>query len=521
MILTSEQLALLPEVRNERVALGRSIDPAQVQIAERAVASVYRLAGLEPPARFLWLGSPMAGMIASLMLAALESAGEMPADSALRDLRERVGEPVSRARLIDDPLKGVFLDVSRRVDGPLLGAGGPPVTAEEWQSYLRPTTAAVSNEVQDRTTDEVWYGVGEPIQSAINRSMWPDDGLNPSLWVEHAALVWRQIGQALAPRVVEADPQDWDTVGSRRWKELLALAGPDADETLRWELRGATWQLGRGQHESSFLGFLAYFERLGLQEVEPARGLLELSRSCGWWWPLARAVILTERPRSLVLERSAKRRGVLTKAKIARIHAEDGPAVAYADGFSVYAWHGTAVPPEVVMDPQSISYEVIEAEGDIRVRRVMIERYGKARYTEERARRKLATQARVEADPLVFAPKPYGGSNEHVLVVSADPERASAALRQAGERFRTVTAGGREISDEGEDEPDLGELGGAPSYVSDVGLTERGPFLYVDCKGDIPAPMRSKLLEILEEEISKAGLTDARLEHPSQELFEQ
>ncbi len=66
-----------------------------------------------------------------------------------------------------------------------------------------------------------------------------------------------------------------------------------------------------------------------------------------------------------------------------RLHCETGSAVEYKDGFKLYSWHSVTVPPNVVLEPESISVESIEQESNTEVRRVMIERYGDARYLED------------------------------------------------------------------------------------------------------------------------------------------
>lgn len=63
-----------------------------------------------------------------------------------------------------------------------------------------------------------------------------------------------------------------------------------------------------------------------------------------------------------------------------RLHSLNGPACEYAGGFGVYAVHGVRVPRYVIMEPTTISVEKIETERNAEVRRVMIERYGQARY---------------------------------------------------------------------------------------------------------------------------------------------
>jgi hypothetical protein len=68
------------------------------------------------------------------------------------------------------------------------------------------------------------------------------------------------------------------------------------------------------------------------------------------------------------------------EAERPQIHSEDGPAVRYRDGWSVYAVHGVRVPEYVIECPQEISVEKIRAEDNSEVKRIMRERYGEGRY---------------------------------------------------------------------------------------------------------------------------------------------
>ncbi len=61
-----------------------------------------------------------------------------------------------------------------------------------------------------------------------------------------------------------------------------------------------------------------------------------------------------------------------------RPHAEDGPALAWADGTHLYAWHGRVVPGELLDRP--VTRSRIDRESDPERDSVLIERYGLGRY---------------------------------------------------------------------------------------------------------------------------------------------
>ncbi|MGD9680371.1 MAG: DUF6745 domain-containing protein [Candidatus Obscuribacterales bacterium] len=66
-----------------------------------------------------------------------------------------------------------------------------------------------------------------------------------------------------------------------------------------------------------------------------------------------------------------------------RLHCEDGPALSFQDGQAIHFIHGVVVPETVVTEPGSLTVELIEAETNVEVRRIMIERFGLERYIEE------------------------------------------------------------------------------------------------------------------------------------------
>ena len=111
-----------------------------------------------------------------------------------------------------------------------------------------------------------------------------------------------------------------------------------------------------GGHDASWLGFYAAFNCFGIEVANKLRGLQEVAQSCGWWWPFADAVILTERPNKILRDDQN------------RLHCETGPALSYPDGFSIYAWHGTRLPAEWVENRTTIDPAIILKAGNVEQR---------------------------------------------------------------------------------------------------------------------------------------------------------
>ncbi|WP_207933398.1 DUF6745 domain-containing protein [Actinomadura sp. GC306] len=132
----------------------------------------------------------------------------------------------------------------------------------------------------------------------------------------------------------------------------------------------------------------AHYAALRTSGVEYAREqnrMLDLwatpVRSCGWWWPREHVCVVSERPVEIHTE-------VWGDEGQVRLHRPDGPALRFADGWDVHAWHGTKVPSWVIDDPD---VERIARETNIEVRRCAIEKIGWGDYIDRAGLRLVAT----------------------------------------------------------------------------------------------------------------------------------
>ncbi len=180
----------------------------------------------------------------------------------------------------------------------------------------------------------------------------------------------------------------------------------DEPKTREQYLRGMCF----GQHDASWLSFYDYFRRIGFKEPVPLDGLLAIGRSCGWWLPFDRAVILSERYCVLHLDEQGDP------------HCETGPAIVWPDGRQLFYWHGVWLgngDEDLIVAPERITVERIREHANAEIRRVMIDRYGHERYIRDAGAEKVAVddwgtlwRAPVEGDePLMM-----------VEVLNATPE---------------------------------------------------------------------------------------------------
>lgn len=154
-----------------------------------------------------------------------------------------------------------------------------------------------------------------------------------------------------------------------------------------------------------------------------------------------------------------------------RLHSENGPAAAYADGFQIHAWHGVTIPAtktHIIENPSAITVQQIESETNSEIRRVMIDRYGPARYVTDsgaivvhelpsdhaliglRTARLLRKEVR-DDEPIIYAdllnstPEPDGTVKRYMLRV--DP---SAYGGEAARNVHAAAASTWRDSDSGE-----------------------------------------------------------------------
>jgi hypothetical protein len=74
-----------------------------------------------------------------------------------------------------------------------------------------------------------------------------------------------------------------------------------------------------------------------------------------------------------------------------RPHSDDGPSHRWRDGWELYHIHGVLVTRQIVMEPQTLTTQQIDAEENAEVRRVMIQRFGQERYVRESGAKVVAS----------------------------------------------------------------------------------------------------------------------------------
>jgi hypothetical protein len=168
---------------------------------------------------------------------------------------------------------------------------------------------------------------------------------------------WLEIGLSTAPtdkdKIPSAVAAVYTNAGREPPKEIAYVPSPNAALDLL-EQRGisrtaAFESFAWNNHDAGSLGHYDFFLTVvGLKNMETIKPLLEIAKLCGWVAYFDTLCVVQERP-------------TLLKFDDARLlHCEDGPAIQYSDGYSVYIWHGTTIPQDWVEDHPPSASEALQ-----------------------------------------------------------------------------------------------------------------------------------------------------------------
>jgi hypothetical protein len=143
----------------------------------------------------------------------------------------------------------------------------------------------------------------------------------------------------------------------------------------------------------------------------------------GYYWALKGVCFATQRPTHI------------NRDSEGRLHNETGQSIGYETGWGLWHIHGVQVPQLIVERPHEITVEMIDAEENAEVRRVMMNRYSLARYLKDSGAERLDHDERwgtlyrrqiADDEPLVMvevvnrSPEPDGSFRHYTLRVAPD-----------------------------------------------------------------------------------------------------
>ncbi|HEX5826201.1 MAG TPA: hypothetical protein VFY23_01660 [Candidatus Limnocylindrales bacterium] len=334
--------------------------PADRAAAEAALAALYAT-DRRPAPEVLWVPSPSAGILAYKFA----SLSRQPVRGrwSKGDVGNGENQPFNA---LGFPFQMEPAWVLRTVHGL---ADRLPVPAG---SRTRDPFDAAGERLGLESTTRTWRFLAPAIEQAAREPLLPESQPGPEA-ADVAGVVLGDAWPKLQSLVGDALARD---IFLRATRQLLSGVLVD-----RSRLRDAMRAMQPGQWDPvtplvaaarDVAGGTLWRPRTGRAErVALVDARLELARSAGPWWALEGLAIVSERP---LVDRRDDR---------LRLHAGDGPALAWPDGSEVYAWHGVRVERDVVVAPETITPDAIDRQQNAEVRRVMVERFGPERLLRE------------------------------------------------------------------------------------------------------------------------------------------
>ncbi len=326
--LTNEQLAILPKFRAEWLQWGICTERADRQKAETSILAMRQRIGVLEKPIFIWCASPATSLIATHFL----KSSELKKSGA--SLRASLG-----ASLKDS----LVASLGASLEASLKDSLGASLRASLGAS-LR---ASLGASLRDSLVASLGASLGASLKDSLGASLWAS--LGASLRALLGASLVASLGASLGASLK-------DSLGA----------------SLRASLGGEWW----GQHDSYWIAFYLFCrDVIGVKyDNQKSKDLdlwRDIAQSCCWWWCFQNYVIISERPTVCKLDD----REVL--------HCESGPALAFADGLTLHAWHGQRIPAEWIEDKKSLTPQFALQQKNVELRRAACEIIGWAHILRE------------------------------------------------------------------------------------------------------------------------------------------
>ena len=136
---------------------------------------------------------------------------------------------------------------------------------------------------------------------------------NPNLGSNLGSNLWSNLGSNLRSNL-------WSNLGSNLWSNLWSNLGSN---------------LFYGQHDLYWAAFYDFCIKIGIEykkeDVEILSHWLSIGKSTGWWSPYENVCFCFERHSVLKVDGEGK------------LHCDDGPAMSFRDGHSLFFYHGREI----------------------------------------------------------------------------------------------------------------------------------------------------------------------------------
>ena len=154
---------------------------------------------------------------------------------------------------------------------------------------------------------------------------------------------WQVRSQVKSQVASQVRSQVWSQVRSQVWSQVASQVASQVESQVASQVgpqvasqvRPVTNNLYHGSFYASWGAYVSFMrDVLGWDDPVLEKFAIEeeLIKSCGWVWWHENVCVISDRPS--IINRDAE----------GRLHCENGPSIAYRDGWALHHWHGVSVP---------------------------------------------------------------------------------------------------------------------------------------------------------------------------------
>jgi hypothetical protein len=216
----------------------------------------------------------------------------------------------------------------------------------------------VRAQVRDQVEAQVWAQVRVQVRDQVEAQVWAQ--VEAQVGAQVRDQVEAQVGAQVRDQVREqVRDQVRDQVGDQVWAGAFQAAKDGLNNDGASNIGWAGW--------CSWVSFFVDVCGLDGPRIDRFSIAETLTKSCGWTWWHQNVLAISDRPRTINHDAAG------------RLHCEDGPSIAYRDGWALHHWHGVCVPSDWIEQRKTLDPAVVLKEQNVEKRRAGCEIIGWAR----------------------------------------------------------------------------------------------------------------------------------------------
>ena len=323
--LTPEQERQLVEWREKWLAIGRATGEADIEAIRPAINDFYKRIGRDTP--YIWrVSSPM---MAILVINVLR-------DHLVANLRANL-----RSHLGDNLWSNLRANLRSHLGDNL------------WSNLGDNLWADLRDNLWADLRDNLWANLRDNLEDNLEANL--GDNLRHNLWGDLRSHLFDNLQIHLRENF---------------WTRLRS----HLEDNPTFEFIGTDFW---GSHDSYWIAYYLFSQCYLKSDIYDSddlaklQGWATLAQNCFWWYAYDGICFVSDRPTAYGLDTQG------------RLHGDSAMCMEFADGYGFYAWHGVRVSEDIIMHPETITIEQIDNERNAEMRRILLTRFGEARYIEE------------------------------------------------------------------------------------------------------------------------------------------